>query len=196
MSAIATIEVGLTLALGGIILAGGVAERTMRHFWQRVRFYQLQTSQDQSGAFNRIVRDFVSRERWQFALAVVVCSAVTLAGVWAVTTLAGQAGDAALLLTPQMVTVLILGMIGYGLMALGTFNCMFMITLSRPRQAIETLGIGILITLAIGVAISRLTSYQYGAVGVALGGLAVFAIAHVWLQRMLARADYYYYSSF
>ena len=74
---------------------------------------------------------------------------------------------------------------------------MFVITLSRPRPAIEALGIGILVTLTVGVAVGRLTSYQFGAVGVLLGGLALFvAIAHVWLQRMLARADYYYYSSF
>ena len=88
----------------------------MRRFWQRVRFYQLQTSQDQSAAFNRMVRDFVSRERRQYLLAVSLCSVVTVAGVWVVVALADRAGAATLLWTPELVTVLVLGMIGYGLM--------------------------------------------------------------------------------
>lgn len=196
LSAIAVIELGLTLALGGNILASGVAERTMRRFWLRVRSYQLQTVQDQPEAFNRTVQEFVSRERLQFVFAVVLCSAAALTGIGVAGGVAGQAGVATLFFTPQMAIVLVLGMIGYGLMAVGTFNCMFMITLSRPRQAIEALGIGILVTLVAGSAISQLTSYQYSAVGVALGGVAFYAVAHARVKNMLARADYYYYSSF
>lgn len=196
MSAVAIIELGLTLALGGNILASGVAERTMRRFWLRVRSYQLQTAQGQPEVFNWSVQDFAARERLQFVLALVLCSAATLAGLGVVLGVVGRANVAPWLLTPQMATVLGLGMVGYGLMAVGTFDCMFMITLSRPRQALEALGMGILITLGVGIAISQFTSYQYSAIGVALGGFMFYTIAHAWTKKMLARADYYYYSSF
>ena len=70
MEAISTIEVGLTVALGGYILAGGMAERTMRRFWQQVRVHQAETPQARPDAFSRILQGFFLREHAHFLAAV------------------------------------------------------------------------------------------------------------------------------
>lgn len=196
MQAFATTEMGLTVALGGYILAGGVAERTMRRFWRRVKTYQLQTPQASSDSFGQIMHDFYLKERNHFIMILLLSSLLILIGMLTTIRITERAGMIALPWTSETTTVLVLGLLGYGLVALGIFNCMFMITLSRPWQAISVIGLGILATLGGGIGISKLLSYQYGAAGVVVGGLVFIYATYLRLQNILTHADYFYYASF
>ena len=196
LQGLATSELALTLALTGYILVGGVAERTMRRFWQRVNIYQKRVLADNPRTFGATLHDFVKRERVQFVWALGVCTtAVLVIVVGAVNAsssriLLGLQWDAATLI------VFVAGLVGYGILALGVFDCMFLITLSRPLYALAALGIGTLATLIISAAAGLFISYAYGALGVLLGSLIFLLFARRYLAHIIRYADYYYYASF
>ena len=123
-------------------------------------------------------------------------SVFILTGVLVTIWITERAGMIVLPWTSATTTVLVLGLLGYGLMALGVFNCMFMITLSRPWQAVSVIILGILATLGGGMGISKLLPYQYSATGMVIGGLVFIYATYLRLQNILTHADYFYYASF
>jgi hypothetical protein len=196
MEAISTVEVGLTVALSGYILAGGVAERTMRRFWQQVRVHQAETSQARPDAFNRTLQAFFVREHAHFLAALVLCSLCVTASVVIMVRLSAGTEVTVLPWNLETTVVLLLGQIGYGLMALGMFSCMFMITLSQPGRAVSAVGIGIAVTIFAGLAVGAALPYQYATLGVVVGGLVFALNARARMWAMLKDGDYFYYASF
>lgn len=196
LQGLAMSELALTLALTGYILVGGVAERTMRRFWQRVNIYQKLVLADNPKTFEATLSDFIKRERAQFVRALSVCSVAVLAivvgavGMSPNRILLGLRWDTATLF------VFVTGLIGYDILALGVFDCMFIITLSRPLYALSALGIGTIATSVISVAAGVFISYACGALGVFLGSLIFLSFARHYLTRIIGYADYYYYASF
>ena len=92
--------------------------------------------------------------------------------------------------------VFLMGQIGYGLMALGMFSCMFMITLSQPWRAVSSVVAGTAVTIVAGFAIGSALPYQYATLGVVVGGLVFALNARARMWSMLENADYFYYASF
>lgn len=201
MGALGSFEVGLTLAVGGYILTSGFAERTMRRFWERVQADLSATSQARPAVFNHAMHVFFVREQRYYVLALVGVSAVIYFGMVAITQIFGATGGvirqtAALPWTAEAAGVLMLGLIGYGLMGLGMFSCMFMITLSRPRLALGAVSIGICVALIVGLAFGAFLPYVFATSSVAAGGLALMLSAQSRLKTLLNHADYYFYASF
>ena len=196
IEAISTIEVALTVALGGYILAGGVAERTMRRFWQQVRLDQAETSQVRPEAFSRTLQGFFLREHAHFLAALVLCSLCVTASVLIMVSLSSGRGVTLLPWSAETTMVFLMGQIGYGLMALGMFSCMFMITLSQPWRAVNSVAAGIAVTIVAGLAIGSALPYQYATLGVVVGGLVFALNARARMWSMLENADYFYYASF
>ena len=196
MVAVSTTEVGLTLALGGYILVGGVAEHTMRRFWKRVKAYQERTPGEKPELFNQNLGRFFRREQRVYLQALVFCTGLVLGVTLLLVAWLARLGRDPLGWTPATLTTFVLGLVGYGVMAWGIFNCMFMITLSRPGKAITAVSIAILITLAIGLPTSRLLGYHYSGIGMVAGSLAFTLFSARQLRQLWTRADYYYYASF
>ncbi|MEJ5308286.1 MAG: hypothetical protein WHX52_00820 [Anaerolineae bacterium] len=189
-------ELALTLALTGYILGVGMAERTMRRFWQRVKVYQRQVSAETPGQFKAILRDFLTQERAQFTRALGVSSAVVLVAVVGAVSL--SANRVLLGLAWNVTTLLIFsaGLAGYGLLAMGVFDSMFLITLSRPLYALKALGISAVTTLLVSVAAGLLVSYAFGVLGIIAGSAVFLWFTRRALGRIMRHADYYYYASF
>lgn len=196
LSALSSIEMGLTVALAGYILAVGTAEHTMTRFWQRVNVYQARTLQTEPAHFNKLVRSFMAQEQARFRTILLLYSAAVLVTMLLVVGLSRQAGLVLLPWSTETSVVLGLGLIGYGLMALGVFKSMFMITLSRPDPAIRALLVGILVTLITGLVISQVAAIELSVLGVVAGSLAFLLTASNDLNHILVHADFYYYSSF
>jgi hypothetical protein len=196
MTAVTATEVGLTIALGGIILAGGVAERTIARFWRLVKVYQVETSPAQPAAFSCCIRAFFRRECLRYCGVLALCSAFVVGGV--VLLMAWLQAHGALVLpwTVETQIILAMGVVGYGVMALGIFHCMFMITLSRPAMATHAVVVGILVTLVVGLIAGRWLLYPFSALGVVVGSVVFALAARQNLQRIMRHTDYYYYASF
>jgi hypothetical protein len=196
VDALATIEMGLTLALSAYILVSGVAERTMAHFWERVQPYQRRTSVSDAEAFNESVEAFYRRERMQFLRALLICNLLVvfagLVGLW----IGNRTGWSILTWTPAASLVAFSGLVGYALMAFGVFNCMFMITLSRPRSVLRGLILGMLVTLVMGWVVGRIAWYPHATLSIPVGSLVFLLVSRQQLGKLLSHADYYYYASF
>jgi len=196
LQGVATIEIGLTVALISYMLAGGVAENTMRRFWRRIKVYQSGTSQAGPDAFNRALWDFFVGEQARYLIALSLCSYLVASSVLAMVQFSAGPGVAVLPWSAETTAVFLIGQAGYFLMGIGVFSCMFMITLSQPGRALGALARGTAATAAVGLAIALVLPYQYTVFSVVAGGL-VFAIsARVTLRAMLADADHAYYASF
>ena len=196
VTAVSTVEVALTLALGGYILVGGVSEYTIRRFWKRIRFYQWQTPGAQPEAFNQRLTAFFRQEQIAYLRALLFCSALVCGGTLALVSLMERLGINALSWTAETTIIFVLGVIGYGLMAWGIFHCMFMISLSQPGKAITAVVVGIFITLLVGLAAGQWFTYPYGTLGMIAGSFAFALCANYQLRQMWRHADYYYYASF
>jgi len=196
MEAVGTVEMGLTVAVGGFILASGVAERTMRRFWERVQVYQTKTVQTRPDGFGRMVREFFLEEQSYFLAALVFCSFVVAIGLLVLLLLFLASGMTALPWSNQATVVFVIGLVGYGMMAAGLFSCMFMITLSQPWAASSAVVSGIAVAVVTGLAFSNVLPYQYATLNVVAGGLALMLISRKRLWRILKDADYFYYTSF
>lgn len=196
MMAVTATEVGLTIALGGVILAGGVAERTVARFWRLIQSYQLKVSPAQPAEFSRLIQTFFRREILRYGVVLALCSALVAALLLIFQAATSGRGATILPWTAETQFIMALGLVGYGIMALGVFQCMFLITLSRPGMATEAVVIGIACTLIVGALAGQLTYYPYSALGVVCGSLAFALAARRNLQQVLRQVDYYYYASF
>ena len=196
MQGLAQSELALTLALAGYILGAGVAERAMRRFWQRVKTIQKRVSAKTSGDFGVALRDFIRKERAQFMWALGLCSAVILVAVIGAVRVSADRVVLGLPWDTPMIFIFVSGLIGYGVLAMGVFDSMFAITLSRPFYALKALGIGAVVTLLVSITAGLLISYAHGALGIIAGSTTFLWFARRALRRIIAHADYYYYASF
>lgn len=194
--AVAGLEAGLTLSLPPLVLVGGVAERTLRHFWHTALAAQQATPGQASRQFGGLLTSFYWRHLRIYLLALAAVSD----GVYVLFQLALQGGLLPdwLVLTNRGTLVLVfqLGLITYFFLGLGWFSCMFSLTLGRPQIALRAVVVGIIVTAIVGAPLSLGVNFSYAAVSFLVGALA-FAAASVRLTcRLLQSADYYYYTSY
>ena len=85
---------------------------------------------------------------------------------------------------------------GYLLMAIGLFNGLFFLTLSRLNFAIRAIGIGIFINIVVGLLLSRWLGYQYGVFGLLAGAACYALISSYYARDYFKELDYFYYSAY
>ena len=190
------IEMGLTLALLPMALAGGVAERTLRLFWGQAKLVQAAVQGHDPRQFGEALIRFY-RQKLQLYLAI-------LAGGSFAAYLSFQAAWSAGLLNRWLqlsdlntaAFVFRASLIAYCLLGWSSFNCMFAITMGRPRQPLRAALIGIVTLLVVGIPLSLGLHFSYAALAF-IAGTAAFAWVSTRSTRQLLRsADYYYFSSF
>lgn len=194
--AVFDVELALAFALGGAILTSGVSEHTIRRFWRRVQLYQQQATHDQLHSFNELLARFYQAEQRVFLRALLLSMLVTILATWGFIKLMQVTGILELSWATSTTILFLFGLVGYGLMAWGLFQSMFMITLSRPWWVIQGLAMGTLATFIVGTAVGLYSSYPYAGLGIIIGNLIFLYMTRQRLNQLLARADYYFYASF
>ncbi|MFQ5854647.1 MAG: hypothetical protein ACE5LU_03245 [Anaerolineae bacterium] len=86
--------------------------------------------------------------------------------------------------------------VGYNLMVVGLFNGVFFFSLSRPIPVLRAIALAAVVNVVIGYLLSRTISYQFSAVGMALGSLIFAVLATRSALRMMNELDYFYYSAY
>lgn len=194
LDAIATSELGLTVALVAYILVGGVAEHTVQRFWAGVHGFQAESLARRPAMFAERLAGFQRDERHRFAGALAVSAGVValFAGVSVLTSgrVLGIAWGR------DLAVVLAAGLLGSALLAVAAFDCMMLITLSQPWPALLALACGAVVTGVVSVMLGVAVGYAWGALGMVIGNLVVLAIARVRLGRVIEHADYFYFTSF
>jgi hypothetical protein len=160
-----------------------------------VKGYQMGTRAAAPETYSESLRQFYAGERRRFLVALCACS-VAVVGVLVATLALGSGVLLGMVWTAPASLVTGAGILGYGLLALGVFDTMLLITLSRPRFALEALLVGFVVTLGSSVALGVGFGYAYGALGTVIGSAAYLAVVRVRFNHLIHHADYYTYASF
>jgi hypothetical protein len=194
MDAIAVSELGLTIALLAYILVGGFAEQTMQRFWRRVHLFQDEAPAEEPGAFVARLRDFHQREQRRFIVALAAATGLVVLSIALSLVVSGRL--LGMVWNDHLSIVLAGGLVGCALLAVGAFDCMMLITLSRPVPALLALSCGACVTLVASLAMGVLFGFAWGAVGMVFGNVVVLLVARTNLGRVIDHADYFYFTSF
>jgi len=184
LDALTTLELSLTFALPPVLLASGTHEQVMRAFWTFARRTQGRSDTD---TFRRALESFHASRRRLFAcvLSVLTCLMVILVEL---AVLSGRVHSASQF-------VFLFGVVGFFVLGLGQFSCLFLLSLGRPSEALRAALAGVAVVTATAAPLTfidfRLVAPCFAA------GAAVFAIQARWgCRRVLARADYHYAATF
>lgn len=84
----------------------------------------------------------------------------------------------------------------YLAMAIGLFNGMFFLTLSRLNFAVRSILIGIIVNFFVGFMLSRWINYEYGVFGLLAGSIVYALVSFKYVKRFFNELDFYYYSAY
>lgn len=196
ISAVISLEAGLSLSLPPLILASGVAEHTLRQFWTEALAAQRGTFANNPDQFGAILHDFYERHLRRYLIvlgALSVATYVMFRLALATGLLTSWIGFNDLDMVERLFLV---GLAGYWLLGWGLFNCMFPITLARPRRAMRSIGPAIALTVLTGVPLSLGVHFTYAAIALIIGSMAYVIASSRQTRHVLQSAHYYYYSAY
>ncbi len=195
LDAITALEVGLTLALPPVILASGLAERTLRLFWIHAKDQQEHVAADRTRRYGRALQSFYYR-RLAAYLVTSAALAVAMLGAFELALRSGRLGSWLSLpdLWPTEV-VFVAALVAFWLVGWAQFNCMFVLNFGRPEQAFRPVLLAIAVVgltgIPLGAAWFAYTAFAF------VAGAAVFAWASFFnCRRVLAAADHHYAAAF
>ncbi len=195
LTAATSFEVALTVSLIPIIVTGGLAERSARLFWLSARTALRETTIARPQAFAEAMLRFYATQMMRYSAVLIFISALAYA---AFSTTAGSEaiGRAVPATNAPLVQVLFAGsLVAYALLGWGLFNCIFIIGLGRPQDAIRALRAGLVGTIVAGTPLAFGFHFGYSVVAFGAGAL-VFAISSFSAaHELLASADHRYYAS-
>jgi hypothetical protein len=193
--ALGSVEVGLILSLPPIILASGVVEHALRQFWLQALAAQPITPGSDLRQFGSVLTDLYQQQRERYLIVLVSTSAV----VYVVFQVALDTGLLATWLGLSNLDVVkyffYIGLIAYGLVGWGQFNCAFCVTLARPTLALRAVILGIGIVVVTGLPLCLGLNFAYAAVAFLAGAITFVTVSTRAVKKVLESADYYYYSS-
>jgi hypothetical protein len=197
MSAISSLEVGLTLSLPPVVLAGGAIEHALRLFWLLARQAQAAAPSNDLGRFGRTLSGFHRRRLGNYLAVSGVCS---LAIYVAFHVALGTGSLVQWLQLRDLDTLALVfhaSLIAYFLVGWGLFNCTFCVTLGRPGLALRAVLIAIAVTVITGIPLISIgINLGYAAVAFAIGAAAFVVTSSRAIGLVLESADYYYFTSF
>jgi hypothetical protein len=184
MNALRTLELSLALALPPVLLASGVCERILHSFWV---FSKQHQRRDDALGFRRALAGFHRSQLLRYTAALGALSAAAVIAV----ELAIAFGD----LHTASQLVFLCGIAGFFLLGLGQFNCLFMLSLSRPHPALKAVLAGVVFMTLAGVPLI-FVDFRLAALAFA-DGAALFALeARKSCRKMIDDADHHFATAF
>jgi hypothetical protein len=87
------------------------------------------------------------------------------------------------------------GFVGYGLLAVGLANSVFLFTLSRPGGVIRAAGAAAIASAGVGLAVTSFEPYYTAVLGLVAGSLMFAIITGLAARRTLRSGDYWLYAA-
>jgi hypothetical protein len=196
LATVATVELGLTVALMPLILAMGVTEHAVRRFWKRALAAQHMISGAEPQRFSKVLLGY---HRAWLAIYLIVLASLSIGFYQLLEPLIGSQ-----LLTSSLGyhdpatlrQVFVAGLAGYWLLGIGQFNSSFDVTLALPGLANRAILPALAVTLVVGVLSSLVMGVACVGPTLVLGA-SVYAVASLRaIMQTLEAADYHYLSSF
>jgi len=188
-------ELGLDLALGGVLFALAFLEITVEDFSALLVPTGERFGVDSVRQFNRVITRFWTRQLAYVGGLAALGSWAALVFVITLHELHALGPAAKVYEDPISHYVFGLGLLAYAFLAIGVANGVFLQSLNRPRRALAAIGPGLAVSVLVGIVLTSFYSYWTAVFGM-LAGAVVFAGISAWeAWRTLQRADYYNYSA-
>ncbi len=184
LSVLTTVELSFSLALPPLLLATGVLERAMRSFWP---FAQDRHESETGKRFCASLGGFHRRRQVAY-VATVAGFGLIVAAVFEAAFYAGELRSADQL-------VVLAALTSFLLLAVGQFNCLFLLGFSRPNEAFAAVAYAVAALTALGVPLT-LVDFRYATVGFLVACGVFAAVSDRAWTAVCARADYHYATAF
>jgi polysaccharide biosynthesis protein PelF len=192
-AATSLIEIGLTLAMPPLILAYGLAEYALRMFWLEAPFSLAATPATDITRFGDLMVRFCSRHRKTYMLVLALLSIGAHCVFWVALEAGWLQTWAPHLDNAQVLFVFDFSLLAYWFVGIGTFNCMFAMTLGRPQAATRGVVWATLTLIIVGAALCTV-NFIYAPIAFACAGF-VFAIVSMGVAKETLRTSDYYFAS-
>lgn len=186
-------EAGLNWALLGMLPAFTILELVLQRFGAAMKPQQLRYHLTARNTFSAWFLRFYLRQ-------VVLYTVVAVLGVvgvyFGMLALVPSIPELAVLRSDITSFTFRFGVVGYLSIGFSLLNLSVFFWLSRPKLAMTALVPAIVANLAVGYLASRMFSFHYAAIGLAVGGVLFAALSTVLCLRVMSNLDYYYYSAY
>ena len=186
-------EIGMDIAILIFFLLVGVLEFGIASFSTISDLLQKQIPYNQAKMFNR--RSL--KMYWEHVLILLIVGAVmTFLLYLIIWERLGYQRAFDQVLNTVSIKVSIIGGLGYILVAWGMLNSLYLFTLNKPTQPLNALLLGLLVNVLVGLAASRLISYEYSVVGMFAGSAVYMLMTLRTTLQFFRNLDYYYYAAY
>ncbi len=186
-------EIGMDIAILIFFLLVGVLEFGIASFSTFSDILQKQTSYNQADVFNRKSLKMY----WEHVLILLIVGVImTFLLYMVIWQRLGyeKAFDEGLNFVS--IKVSLIGGVGYILVAWGMLNSLYLFTLNQPAKPLNAILIAWSVNVAVGLAASRLISYEYSVVGMAVGSAVFMLLTLRYTLKFFKNLDYYYYAAY
>ncbi len=192
---IAAVEVAFTLAIPPVILATVMAERTLQRFWLYAKEQQRDVAARDRLRFGSELRAFYTRDAGLYLAAGGVLAVLMLVAV-EFALRSGRLAEWVALPSPGATEfIFVAALVSFWLVGWAQFNCMFVLNLARPEQALRPVLAGMAVATLTGIPLA-FAGFEYSALAF-VAGSATFALWSLrTCRRVLADADHHYAAAF
>jgi hypothetical protein len=192
MPEVATLEMGLFLTLGPVMLGAGLSERALRLFWLRAGQLQATTKISQAGTFNSQLTALFRTRMRAYVIAISAMSLLTVLILESLLSIGVLTSWVPSLDVPVFRLVYMASLVGFGLLGWAQFAAMHGLALTRWRGPLGAIAVGTVVTIAVGIA--AVSAFGYGAspLGLVAGAAAYAALGLRSTMRVLPSVDHIY----
>lgn len=186
-------EIGMDIAILIFFLLVGVLEFSIASFSTFSDILQKQVAYNKAHIFNK--RSL--KMYWEHVLILLIVGVIMVSFLYFVIWEKlgyEKAFDEGLNLVS--IKVSLIGGLGYILVAWGMLNSLYLFTLNKPAKPLNAILVAWLVNLAVGLAASRLISYEYSVIGFTVGSAVYMIMTLRSTLKFFKNLDYFYYAAY
>ena len=188
-------ELGLALALGGVVLALAFLEFTVETFSDMIMPVSERYRLSARDEHNRFLLGFWRRQLAAVGALVAIGACVAVGAAVALDRLDALGPAAGAFDSPASRWAFAGGIVGYALLALGLANGIFVLSLGRTWIVAQALAPAVVLSVAVSIVATTVGPYYAAVAGPVAGGLLFATLTGVAARRTLRRADYWSYAA-
>ncbi len=193
--AVAALGMFLAAAIVPYILVGGVADHALRQHFRGIKVLQRSLLVYEASSLGRRVGRQLVRHHMLLIAVLLAASGGVYFGLVGLDVLTSHR-YLELTTDSTHLSILRMGLVGYGLLAVGALNCGFCVAMSQPSLAVRGLVASLAVALVSGGALSVAIGYEFAVLGLVCGGGTLVVASSLAVRHILRDAAYYCYASF
>jgi hypothetical protein len=186
-------ELGSDLALLVLVLAMGFVEIAVYEFLYKLNTEVFRYRLEEYERFNETVKRFFNRVTKLFIFYLFGTIIIVTLFILAVKLFAQPK---TFLFDEVVAEVFFISSLAFGLLSFGLLNTLILFSFSRQGVALKAVAVAIAVDFFIGVFLANTFAVHYAVIGLLAGSFAFWWITYRYLQKVLKKLDYYYYSAF